>query len=449
MKYLCNVSGGLCSFWAWHRTVQRYGVENVVPIFADVMIEDADLYKFNEQAAQLLKSPITRISLEITPWELFRREGLLGNNRFPICSVKLKREPLNAWMASRYELDHRQTNALMEDGTVVLGFDWTEHHRVDEFQAEHPTWRVLAPMTEEPLWDKCRMLAEAEKLGFERQRLYKLGFPHANCGGGCVKAGISHFVNLYYRLPEVFWQWAAEELYTRERVWLLCVNELADDNTAAGHGDERPEWQRGNVSGRHGEVVADDDDQRGGKFNQPVANNTQYPPPLEQPQHWPTPQAMEGTKVTGKENQDSLTKRMRFGQADQDNRNSDGSRRELWATPRSGKVTDETLESWTERNEAGDVATMPLTLQAKAWSTPHQNCNTGAGQSPEKQGAPNLQTQAAGKLNPHWVSCLMGYPPLWCELGRKFTTALGNSKATATPSSHKSRKSLQGQSKTN
>jgi hypothetical protein len=224
MKYLCNVSGGLCSFWAWHRAVQRYGVENVVPIFADVMIEDADLYKFNEQAAQLLKSPITRISLETTPWELFRREGLLGNNRFPICSVKLKREPLNAWMSSRYELDHRQTNALMEDGTVVLGFDWTEHHRVDEFQAEHPTWRVLAPMTEEPLWDKCRMLAEAEKLGFERQRLYKLGFPHANCGGGCVKAGISHFVNLYHRLPEVFWQWAAEEQYTRETMRLRGVS---------------------------------------------------------------------------------------------------------------------------------------------------------------------------------------------------------------------------------
>ena len=180
------------------------------------MIEDADLYKFNERAAQLLRNPITRISRELSPWELFRREGLLGNNRFPICSVKLKREPLNGWMASRYELDRNQTNALMEDGTVVLGFDATEYNRVQDFQAQHPTWRVVAPMTEEPLWDKCRMIAEAERLGFTRQRLYTLGFPHNNCGGGCVKAGISHFVNLYHRLPEVFWKWAAEELYTRD-----------------------------------------------------------------------------------------------------------------------------------------------------------------------------------------------------------------------------------------
>jgi hypothetical protein len=38
-----------------------------------------------------------------------------------------------------------------------------------------------------------------------------------------------------------------------------------------------------------------------------------------------------------------------------------------------------------------------------------------------------------GQLNPHWVFCLMGYPPLWAELGQKFTTACRNSKRPATP----------------
>jgi hypothetical protein len=50
------------------------------------------------------------------------------------------------------------------------------------------------------------------------------------------------------------------------------------------------------------------------------------------------------------------------------------------------------------------------------------------------------------KLNPHWVATLMGYPPLWCEIGRKFTTASANSKATATPLSRKSPKSSPEQS---
>jgi hypothetical protein len=41
------------------------------------------------------------------------------------------------------------------------------------------------------------------------------------------------------------------------------------------------------------------------------------------------------------------------------------------------------------------------------------------------------------KLNPHWVFCLMGYPPLWAELGRKFTTGSRSSKRQATQSCHK------------
>lgn len=202
---------------------------------------------------------------------------------------------------------------------------------------------------------------------------------------------------------------------------------------------------------------------------------------------------MEGTKVTGLENQDSLTKRMRFmnGHQDQTNPNTDGSRQESWATPRSGKVTDEDAETWQSRKEAGQVATMPLTLQVKQWATPNtldslppksakaihrEMTETRAGRSQ----AANLRDQATGnwktptqddaanvnpkenrfagrvqqtkqsdaKLNPHWVACLMGYPPLWCEIGQKFTTVSRNSKATATPSSRRARKSLPAQSTT-
>ena len=212
MKYIVNFSGGLCSFWAAHRSIERHGKENVVLLFADTLIEDGDLYDFNRHAETVLGIPITRICVGLKPWELFEREGLIGNNRFPICSTKLKREPLNEWMASHYEMEPNQNNAFYEPATVVLGFDWTEHYRVEEFQAEHPAWRVEAPMTEEPIWDKCRMRKESEQLGFKVPRLYQLGFPHNNCGGGCVRAGISHWVHLHRTLPEVFTQWEQAEL---------------------------------------------------------------------------------------------------------------------------------------------------------------------------------------------------------------------------------------------
>jgi hypothetical protein len=61
------------------------------------------------------------------------------------------------------------------------------------------TWRPVGP------WE-CR------KDGATIQ--YALGFPHNNCGGGCVKAGISHFVHLYHRLPATFTKWESEEQET-------------------------------------------------------------------------------------------------------------------------------------------------------------------------------------------------------------------------------------------
>jgi len=41
-----------------------------------------------------------------------------------------------------------------------------------------------------------------------------------------------------------------------------------------------------------------------------------------------------------------------------------------WATPRAGKTTDENPDTWAARQAKGDVATMPLTAQVKAWATP-------------------------------------------------------------------------------
>lgn len=211
MKRIVNFSGGLCSFWSGYRTIQQVGRQNTILLFADTLYEHPDLYEFNQRAEEILNVPITRISEGFTPWQLFAREGLIGNDRLPICSTKLKREPLNAWMAQRFELDKRQENFFKPPATVVLGFDWTESHRVDDFQAQHPNWRVRAPMTEEPYWDKCRMITEAERLGFKTPSLYVLGFPHNNCGGFCVKAGITHFVHLHTVLPARFLECEQEE----------------------------------------------------------------------------------------------------------------------------------------------------------------------------------------------------------------------------------------------
>ncbi len=91
-----------------------------------------------------------------------------------------------------------------------------------------------------------------------------------------------------------------------------------------------------------------------------------------------------------------------------------------WATPRSGKTTDENPETWAKRNEKGDVSTMPLTAQVKAWPTPASSTGNGGAHgldggsgarsmiSPEDAAA-----MKGGKLNPRWVETLMGLLVGW------------------------------------
>jgi len=94
------------------------------------------------------------------------------------------------------------------------------------------------------------------------------------------------------------------------------------------------------------------------------------------------------------------------GRADPVKPSTDGNRQELWATPQVGMLFAEKCK----------------TANGGQFHIPQQIAPMGS----------------KCKLNPHWVMTLMGYPPLWAELGRKFTTGSRNSKAQATPSSPKS-----------
>ncbi len=89
-----------------------------------------------------------------------------------------------------------------------------------------------------------------------------------------------------------------------------------------------------------------------------------------------------------------------------------------WATPRSGKTTDENPETWALRQAKGDVATMPLTAQVKAWSTPQtrdaRSGDPARREDPARSKNLNDQMQVKNaKLNPRWVETLMGLPVGW------------------------------------
>ena len=243
-RYVVMLSGGLGSWMAGRRVVERVGVENVTLVFTDVKGadnspytgEDEDTYRFLAEAAEDIGAPLVRLRDGRDIWDVFLEKGRLGNSQLSHCSWELKTIPVRTWLDANF--DPAST-------TVVVGMDWAEGHRHAAVHlnyahtlrgCSHPLnrtrkqekrssvcaslfgddgrlsgpgcknllpvpWTVWMPLTERPLLGKLQLAAEARKRGLEPPRLYRLGFPHANCIT-CVKGGQTHWERVYRIFPD-------------------------------------------------------------------------------------------------------------------------------------------------------------------------------------------------------------------------------------------------------
>lgn len=194
VRHLVLFSGGLVSWATAKRVVEKHGTDGVVLLFADTMMEDEDLYRFIVEAAENVGVPLTRIADGRNPWEVMRDERIIGGGMTGAdpCSKILKRQLLDRW-----------TRENCQPETVShVGLDWTEHHRLDRMRVRMPERKWSAPMTEAPYLTKPQMMEWLKREGIEPPRLYKMGFPHNNCGGFCIKAGQAHFELLLRMMPD-------------------------------------------------------------------------------------------------------------------------------------------------------------------------------------------------------------------------------------------------------
>jgi 3'-phosphoadenosine 5'-phosphosulfate sulfotransferase (PAPS reductase)/FAD synthetase len=201
-------SGGVGSWAAAKRVAERHGTEHLTLLFTDTLIEDADLYRFLDEAAANVGGTLVKLADGRTPWEVFRDTRMLGNARIARCSHDLKQKVAARWLA-----EHAAPGDM-----IHVGIDWTEGHRLDAVRRNYGAqgFRVSAPLCEAPFITKPDALAWLEREGIQAPRLYRLGFAHNNCGGGCVRAGVGHFAHLYRALPEVFAEWERNEESLRE-----------------------------------------------------------------------------------------------------------------------------------------------------------------------------------------------------------------------------------------
>lgn len=201
MEYVVSYSGGLGSFAAAHRLMHAHPDARITLVFADTLIEDEDLYRFLRESASALRLPLVELRDGRNPWQVFRDVKMQGNSRIAPCSRVLKRDVLSKWIAQMY---------ASGGVTLVLGIDHEESHRLARAQEANAPLPVIAPLCDPPFESAQARFRLCRDYGIEPPRLYALGFPHNNCGGFCVRAGLAQFDRLRRRFPDRF-EWHARQ----------------------------------------------------------------------------------------------------------------------------------------------------------------------------------------------------------------------------------------------
>ncbi|MEN6605880.1 MAG: phosphoadenosine phosphosulfate reductase family protein [Bryobacteraceae bacterium] len=197
MRVIVTLSGGKASAWCAKWAFEHYAKSDIILYFNDTHWEHPDLYRFLTDLEKHFNHPITRDSDERSPEDLFYDKRALANNRMPFCSAVLKAERLQKYY---------------QDGDILIfGIGLNEQHRAVRLkdvyyhtsQKSGKACTLRFPLIENPVTDETiqQFLTEA---GVEIPLLYRLGFKHNNCSGGCVRATIGHWTKLYHMLPEVY-----------------------------------------------------------------------------------------------------------------------------------------------------------------------------------------------------------------------------------------------------
>jgi hypothetical protein len=215
VKHVVMFSGGLGSWMTAKRVAEKHGIDDLVLLFADVggqhdsphAGEDADTYRFINEAAANIGGELVTLNEGRNIWEVFRDDRFLGNSRLANCSKYLKQIPCREWL---------DANCDPDDTTIYVGIDWSESHRLPAIINAYLPYRAKAPMTEPPYLDKSAMQLECIKAGMAIPRLYAAGFPHNNCGGGCVRAGQAQFELLLREHPDRYAYWETQEQGLRD-----------------------------------------------------------------------------------------------------------------------------------------------------------------------------------------------------------------------------------------
>lgn len=232
------VSGGLASWATAMLARERYAAP--VFLFNDVLIEDADLYRFllegmaavlgqpkpldlmaraaalpdvdSDAHVERRKQELAEIRAEAmhrlpgfiwqadgrTPWEAWRDARFIGNSRTAHCSKWLKAEIGDRWVAQH-----------APDAVGEYGMYWDELDRILKLE------RVLPSPVGRLLHDSRLTHGDiaqwVAREGIRPPRQYAQGYTHANCSGLCCRAGKRHWAHKHQQAPHEARYFAGKE----------------------------------------------------------------------------------------------------------------------------------------------------------------------------------------------------------------------------------------------
>jgi 3'-phosphoadenosine 5'-phosphosulfate sulfotransferase (PAPS reductase)/FAD synthetase len=221
MNYIARLSGGSASAVATERAIERYGRNRVTIYFNDTLWEDEDCYRFVRECMARWGGKLHTDTDGRNPLEVFEKKKLIPNSAMAPCSRELKIEMFEKYLW-----------ATVRPVTILSGLGWQEPQRIEKIVHYHKyngKWR--APMgfarripgvyEDFPLlWKPLEMRPYQEVVrawGIEPPRMYAYGFPHANCGGRCIRQGVAEWKRLWIVWPERFAEMRDWEQAQREK----------------------------------------------------------------------------------------------------------------------------------------------------------------------------------------------------------------------------------------
>lgn len=192
MKRLVSIGGGigstlLLTLWV----ASHYPRQEIDFVMARLPNEDADVWRLCEAIEDITGIAITYIGDGRDPWDVFHEVKYLGNSRVDPCSDRLKRKVVREYITSRY---------APGEAIIYTGIGAAE---IDRHLAIKRRWGEAGYATAFPLLDypqftrQWQMQFCQNMVGFV-PLLYRLGFDHNNCGGGCIKAGQAQWARLLW-----------------------------------------------------------------------------------------------------------------------------------------------------------------------------------------------------------------------------------------------------------